>query len=270
MPAYNIRELQKSILPILMNIDRVCKEHGLRYYIAAGTMLGAVRHGGFIPWDDDLDIAMPRKDYELLMANHKEWVPAPYEIIAYETDEKYPFPFGKMQDASTTLIERAHMDYIGGIYIDIFPIDGMTSNPLKQRLYLLHYAFLKKVQYFLFRDPYRHGHGPSCWIPLLCRKFYTLKEVQRKMKEMQKRYDFEECELCIDHDFGKKGIMQRAFYGTPENIKFEGEDVNGMAKPDAYLTKLYGNYMQIPPGPKQKQHNFHLLDLTMPYKMYKD
>lgn len=266
MPLYAIRPLQLRILNNLLALDKVCQEHGLHYFLAAGTMLGAVRHKGFIPWDDDLDVAMPRKDYDLLMANYKEWLPSPYEIIAFETDEQYPFPFGKMQDAGTTLIERMHMKYLGGVYIDIFPIDGMTSSWLGQRFYAMRYFFYKKVIYFLYRDPYRHGHGPSCWIPLLCRKLYTLNGVQKRMQKLQKTYDYDASELCVDHDFGLRGIMPRSIYGTPTPIEFEGKMLNGVANPDEYLTRLYGDYMTIPPGPKQKQHNFHLLDMDNSYK----
>ena len=81
MANYDIRPLQLRILKNLLAVDKVCKEHNLRYYIMAGTMLGAVRHKGFIPWDDDLDIGMPRADYDLLMANAKEWLPKPYEAV---------------------------------------------------------------------------------------------------------------------------------------------------------------------------------------------
>ena len=117
MPAYEIRPLQLRILEILLAVDKVCREHGLRYYLWAGTLLGAIRHKGFIPWDDDVDICMPRADYDTLMAHAKEWLPAPYEAMSAETNGKYPGSFGKIIDSSTTLIERAHYAYLSGIYI---------------------------------------------------------------------------------------------------------------------------------------------------------
>lgn len=120
MATYDIRPLQLRILDILMAVDKVCKEHNLRYYIIAGTLLGAVRHKGFIPWDDDLDIGMPRTDYDLLMAHAAEWLPAPFEAACFENDTTYPLPFAKIQDGSTTLIERMHLKYLGGIYLDVF------------------------------------------------------------------------------------------------------------------------------------------------------
>lgn len=266
MATYDIRPLQLRILDILLAVDKVCKEHGLRYYIIAGTLLGAVRHKGFIPWDDDLDIGMPRKDYDLLMAHASEWLPQPMEAAAFETDKTYPLPFAKIQDASTTLIERMHLKYLGGIYIDVFPLDGMTSNKLVQRLHFARYFWLKRVQYLLCRDPYKHGRGFTSWMPLLCRKLYTLEEVQTKMRKMQRCYDFDQSDLVVDHDDGRKGVMPRAYVGKPTPILFEGREVMGVEAPDAYLSQKYGDYMTIPPGPKQRQHNFHLLDLQKPYR----
>ena len=128
MASYDIDLLHQRILRILMAVDKTCRENQLRYYIWAGTMIGAVRHKGFIPWDDDIDIAMPRPDYERFIAHSKEWLPQPYEFVCAENDPRYPLPFGKVQDASTTLIERTHLHYLGGIYIDVFPIDGVPNS----------------------------------------------------------------------------------------------------------------------------------------------
>lgn len=267
MAAYDIRPLQLRILDILLAFDKVCREHNLRYYLWAGTMLGAIRHGGFIPWDDDLDIAMPRKDYDLLMANANEWMPAPFEIAAYETDAAYPLPFAKIQDASTTLIERMHLRYLGGIYMDVFPLDGMPESTLKRRLHFIRYQWYKRVLYFVHRDPYRHGHGVSSWLPLLARKCYTLEGVQEKLRSMQRQWDYDKMSYVVDHDDGLKGVMPKSLLGTPTPVTFEGKTVMGVEHPHKYLTQKYGDYMQIPPGPKQRQHNFHLLDLNTSYKL---
>lgn len=268
MATYDIRPLQLRILDILMSIDNVCREHNLRYYLWAGTMLGAVRHKGFIPWDDDLDIAMPRRDYDLLMQNAKEWMPKPFEVVAFETDNEYPLPFAKIQDSSTTLIERVHLRYLGGIYLDVFPLDGMPQNKIKCRWHFIKYQWYKKMLYFVHRDPYRHGHGISCWLPLLCRKMYTMPQLQQKLRDLQKQWNYDDCELIVDHDDGLKGIMSKSILGKPTNINFEGKEVMGVEDADKYLSQKYGDYMTIPPGPKQRQHNFHLLDLEKSYKLY--
>ena len=108
MANYQTRDLQMRALRNLLELDRLCKAHNLRYYISDGTALGAVRHKGFIPWDDDLDVVMPRPDYEVFIKHANEWLNKPFEMVCPENDDKYPLPFGKVQDASTTLIERLH------------------------------------------------------------------------------------------------------------------------------------------------------------------
>ena len=267
MATYDIRPLQLRILEIVKAIDAVCKEHNLRYYLWAGTMLGAVRHGGFIPWDDDLDIAMPRNDYDLLMQHCNEWLPEYLEVVSYETDpQNYPLPFAKVQDARTTLIERMHLRYVGGIYLDVFPLDGQPQSRIAQQIHFMRYQWLKKALYFVHRDPYRHGHGPSSWLPLLCRKIYTMQELQQKIKNLQKTYDFDACDNIVDHDDGLKGVMPKSLVGKPTPIAFENITLMGVEHPHEYLSRKYGNYMVIPQGNHQRQHNFHLLDLEHGYK----
>jgi len=269
MATYDIRPLQLRILRILLAVQKVCEEHNLRYFIIAGTLLGAVRHKGFIPWDDDLDIAMPRRDYDLLSKHASEWLPSPYELVSFETDpENYPLPFAKIQDASTTLIERMHLKYLGGIYIDLFPLDGMPQSMIQRRLHFMRYEFYKRALYFVHRDPYKHGHGPSSWVPLLCRKLFTMQEIQEKMSQMQHRWDYDSSDYVVDHDDGLKGVMKKSILGKPTPIGFEDATVWGAEHPHEYLSQKYGEYMVIPDGDHQRQHNFHLLDLELPYREY--
>lgn len=271
MPNYDIRPLQLRLLDILMAIDKMCQEHHLRYYLVDGSLIGAVREKGFIPWDDDMDICMPRADYELLIEHSREWLPEPYEFVCFENDPCYPLHFGKVQDASTTIIERPHLYYLGGVYVDVFPIDGAPEGKLRQRLYDWKYKYLKKALYFLFRDPYRHGHGPSCWIPLLVRKMYTLPSLQAKIKRHMMKYDLETSRLAaVNHNDGLGSMVDKEkVLGEPTPVTFEGKTVMGMKDNDAYLTQLFGDYMTPPPEGHRHQHNFHFLDLNMPYREYK-
>lgn len=269
MATYDIRPLQLRILRTLLVVDKICKEHNLRYYIMAGTMLGAIRHKGFIPWDDDLDIGMPRADYDLLMANATKWLPEPYEAICAENDEKYPLPFAKIQDAGTTLIERMHLKYLGGIYLDVFPLDGAPTSRIKQRLHFGKYEFYKRALYLIHRDPYKHGKGPSSWIPLLCRKLFTPNGIQKSIRRIMTKYDFDQSLLVGDYDDGMKGIMPKTILGTPTPIIFEEVEVWGVQEYHMYLTQKYGDYMTIPKQSGQRQHNFHYLDLNKPYRDFR-
>lgn len=270
MANYDVEKVHGRILNILLAIDKVCEEHNLRYYIWAGTMLGAIRHKGFIPWDDDLDIAMPRPDYDKLMEHAAEWMPQPYEVVAAETDENYPLPFAKIQDASTTLIERMHLKYLGGIYIDVFPIDAVPEEGFYRKLQFAKYEYWKRVLYLLHRDPYKHGKGPSSWIPLLCRKLYTLQGVQKKIRTLLRQYDYESATTVADYDDGQRGAMDKNILGKAKEYIFEGKSVKGVEQYDTYLKNKYGDYMTIPKDADKRQHNFHYLDLEQSYKNFDD
>ena len=270
MALYDIRPLQLKIMNILQAVDATCNEHNLRYYLWAGSMIGAIRHKGFIPWDDDLDIAMPRPDYDKLIAHAKEWLPERFEMVCAETDSVYPLPFAKIQDSETTLIERMHLKYLGGIYIDVFPIDGAPAGWLARKWHFGRYEYYKRVLYLLFRDPYKHGHGPSSWIPLLCRKLYKLDEVQGKIRKILTKYDYDKVDYVADYDDGSKGVMPKTVLGTPTPCDFEGIKVMGVEQYNTYLSNKYGDYMTIPDGDHQRQHNFHYLDLEHSYKNYQE
>ena len=272
MPSYEIRPLQLRLLDVLMKFDKVCREQGLRYYLVDGSLIGAVRHKGFIPWDDDMDVAMPREDYEALILHSDEWLPSPLEFVCYENDKKYPLHFGKIQDASTTLIERPHLYYLGGVYLDIFPIDGAPEGKLRQRLYNFKYKMLTKALYFHFRDPYRHGHGPSCWLPLLIRKLFTMDGLQQKIKKHMMLYDLKTSRLAaVNHNDGLGSMVDKIeVLGEPAPVEFEGQMVMGMKDNHAYLTQLFGDYMTPPPVGMRHQHNFHYMDLELPYMEYKN
>ncbi len=254
-----------------MAIDKVCEEHSLRYYITAGTLLGAVRHKGFIPWDDDLDIAMPRHDYDILVQHASEWIPQPYELRCADNDKLYSGAFGKVVDSSTTLIERAHYAYVGGIYMDVFPLDGMPENRLLQSIQMAQYKTLCKIIYLIHRDPYKHGHGPSCWIPLICRKLFSHDGVHASVRKVMTRYDYDKSRYVMDYDDKSlRGVMPKEVIGCPTDILFEGKTVKGVAQPDIYLSKKYGDYMTVPDVEHQRQHNFHYLDYNLPYREYDD
>ena len=269
MATYDIRPLQMRMLRIMEVLDQIFREHDVRYGIFNGSLLGAVRHKGFIPWDDDMDIVMPRPDYERFIEHCQEWLPEPYEFVCPENDKAYPLPFGKVQDASTTLIERLHLSYLGGIYVDVFPLDAVPSNILIRKWHQARYAFLRQALYWIHRDPYRHGHGPSSWIPLLTRKLTTMESLQKKIRRLLTRYDYDQADLVNDYTEGPHGVMPKSIHGVFAPYEFEGKTFMGIKDYDTYLTQIYGDYMKIPDGEHQRQHNFHILDLNLPYREYR-
>lgn len=268
MVNYDVRALQLRILKILKMFDKVCRQHGLRYCLVGGSLIGAVRHKGFIPWDDDLDVSMPRPDYEKLIKHSKEWLPSPYELICAENDPCYPLPFAKIQDANSTLIERKHLYYLGGLYMDVFPYDAWPDNKLARWWQASKYAFLKQALYLIHRDPYKHGHGPDSWAPLLARKLFTLQGLQKGIRKVLTKYDYQQATLASSYTDGLKGVLPKRITDVYVPFEFEGETMQGISEYDQYLTHQYGKYMEVPPPEKRVQHGFYYLDLNTPYREY--
>ena len=212
---YDIKTLQGRLVPMLECIDKVCREHHLRYYLWAGTMLGAIRHKGFIPWDDDMDICMPRPDYDLLLAHCQEWMPAPFEVVGPHNRADYPYPFAKVEDASTTVLERPDFNFPEGIYVDIFPIDGIPSDPDVQKKHLKKYKFWRHLLFFRGRDPFKHGHGPRSWWPQLIHKMFSLKQLQDKVQGFMTKYKFDDCEYVI-------ALWQKRFWAIRKSMNLRG------------------------------------------------
>ncbi|MDR1809281.1 MAG: LicD family protein [Prevotella sp.] len=269
MPTYDVKPLQARLLNILLTFDNVCREQHLNYYITGGTLLGAVRHRGFIPWDDDLDIAMPRPDYEWLIAHAKDCLPQPLEFVCAENDANYFFPFAKIQDAGTTLIERRGFNTLGGIYIDVFPLDGVPQGKTTQKLHFARYRLLTKLLYLTCRDPKKHKKGLGSFVPFLCRQLFTPAAIQQSIRKLLLKYDYDRSSLAADYDDRQRGVMDKKVFGTPSPIMFEEKEVWGMERPAVYLEKKYGDYMQIPAVEQQIQHNFSHIDLDKPYREYK-
>lgn len=260
-------ELQACLLGILKAIDQVCRDHHLRYYLMAGTCLGAIRHKGFIPWDDDADVGMPRPDYELLVEHANEWLPEGYELVSGSTDPKYPYFFARIQDARTTYILRRQFDYVGGLPVDVYPIDGMTDNTLKRKWHYMRLSQAKKLLYFCLVDPYKHGHGPHSWIPLLVRRFYTPATLHSRIQRILTEFDYDTSSLIADHDYKPtKGMYPKEVFGHPQTVDFEDTKLTTVSQTETYLHQLYGNYMELPDSlPPQ---NYRFLDLNAPYRTF--
>lgn len=267
---YKTRDLQLRALQNLLAVDKICREHGLRYYISDGTLLGAVRHGGFIPWDDDLDIVMPRPDYAEFIAHANEWLPQPFEMVCPDNIPDYPGVFAKVIDSSTTLIERWSFHQLGGVYIDVFPLDGVPSNKVLRRLQLSAYKAVERSIYLRNRDPYKRGHGPSSWLPRFIQAIVTNEQLQRLMHKVQTLCNYEKATLIAEFDDDERGVMPKEIFGQPTPVMFEGNEVLGPEKIEDYLTRLFGNYMELPPEDKRRIHNFDYVDFEHSYHDYKD
>lgn len=263
---YNIREFQLRSVCLLEAIDKVCKEHGIRYYIIAGTLLGAVRHKGFIPWDDDQDIALLRKDYDLLMEHASEWIPKPFSIVNHQNCPHYPKYFAKLEDTSTTIVERVYLGYAGGIYMDIFPLDEVPDSGIRRWFHFYKFNFTRKMLYFVYRDPYKHGKGLSSWWTRWVQKHFSKERLHKWSQKVLQEYNgHKNCNYLMTHDDGLKAYKKEVF-GEPTRLTFEGVEADAPTIPEGFLSVLYGDdYMKLPPENKRVSHFHDYCDLTKPY-----
>lgn len=268
-PDRQLKEMHECLLNILIAIDKVCREHGLTYYLIAGTMLGAVRHKGFVPWDDDADVALPRKDYDILVEHANEWLPEQFELVSGRHDPMYPYNFARIQDKNTYYVLRRAFNFVGGVPVDIFPLDGMTENAVKRKIHYMKYGIMNRLLYYSLVDPYKHGHGAHMVFTKLMHKIIPQRWMHAKIDSLQQEYSGDGYTLTADHDNKPdRGILPTEVYGTPRPVEFCGHQFMGVSDPDAYLSFCYGDYMK-PPKELPKQ-NFRELDLHSPFKEHEN
>lgn len=262
--------IQHHSINILREIDRICRANDIPYFITNGTLLGAVRHKGFIPWDDDIDVAMLRPDFNRFVKHAREWLSAPYEFISPETYEKCPGELSKVIDGSTTLIERWSYNQLGGVYVDVWVLDAVSDKRWQRRLHFSSYKVLNRLLYMRNRDPYKRGHGMSSWWPRIVQSLFKNSTLQRWMHKVQTACDFDKHDKICMLDNGEKSIISKKVIGQRKEYEFESQLFFGPEDYDTYLRALYGEYLELPPENKRRVHRPDYVDFEHSYHDYKD
>lgn len=266
--------LKAMLLDMLAWFHGFCLEHELRYYVLGGTMLGAVRHGGFIPWDDDIDIGMPRRDYLRLGKLLKEEAGGRYLLETPETESPdFFYLSSKLYDTRTTLVEHTRYRIRRGIFLDIFPLDG-AGNSREEALALFAPIRRKRELLLTLTAGIRRGRSlpknlAVCLMHLVPEGLLSKKGLLRSIDKMCRQRDFDDC-LWFGNLVGnwmERELMPRSCLGEPTEYPFGSLRVFGPQRYDEYLTNLYGNWRQLPPEEKRKSHHdFLLLDLETPWR----
>ncbi|PID90683.1 MAG: lipopolysaccharide cholinephosphotransferase LicD [Bacteroidetes bacterium] len=267
-PTQQLLGHQQAMLEMLKVLAKACDAHGLQYYMIGGTMLGAIRHGGFIPWDNDMDIGLPRRDYEMLMQHAKDWLPKRYELVDGRTLERFHWAFARLIDRHTTSWERWHEWRVGGITIDVFPIDGVPAPGFKRWRHIKVYRLLTRLNYWANRYPFKHGYRPDGLLYWLLQQLIAGKTTQRWIHQWRQKVPFESAQYASDFDKRGKFIDAKATYGSPTPYIFADTTLKGVEQPDEYLTTLYGDYMSIPEPENIEVHHCAYLDLNTPYREF--
>ncbi len=268
----SMTDLQSKLLTMLAWFHEYCKRHELRYYLVEGTALGAARHQGFIPWDDDIDVGMPRADYEKLRVLCKEGEDEKYCFEFPEGKKDFVYPYGKMYDKSTTLVDCTRYKTKRGIFIDIFPLDGVGEE--REEGGKRFSKILKKINLYSTKTcALRKGRklyknlaivGMRC-VPSF---IVSAKKLRKRIDETAREVDFDESKYVVNYfsTWYEKEIVEKSVYGTPTECDFEGITVMRPENVDAYLTALYGDWRTPPPPEKRISHHDYLfLDLEHSY-----
>ena len=257
------RELRIIQLDILTAIDEFCNQNQIRYSLAYGSLLGAVRHKGYIPWDDDIDIFVPRDDYERLLETFPDEYNGHYNIASLSRDPLYLYPFAKAYDNNTILIEHVKDKKNIGVNIDIFPIDNVPDYEREWKKY----DNKRRLNNTLFRLRFvKLKKNRSIWknLILIFINILTFPVSQRKWSERKNKYAQKYRDLpgmyCYDNCNGVYKIprYKREWFNNLIKIPFENREFMAFANYDECLTTTYGDYMTPPPvEERQSKHSFN-------------
>lgn len=268
MKQIELYEMKEIEIAILDCFDSFCRKHDLSYSLAGGTLLGAVRHKGFIPWDDDIDVLMPREDYEKLQLLVADF-PYPYQLnsIHTNTDRNKPFlyTYTKIVDTRTFLLEKPDtLDYETSIYIDIFPLDGQPSdqNEMKMRYEkakkMINRAIFANISCYRVKHSKNIVKKTALSLANMYRKLLPANFYLKQLDKFCRTINIDECDNvgCIVAGYGLREVMPKDVFFPVKRIEFEGKFYLCMNQPDVYLRNLYGDYLTLPPiEQRQKSHN---------------
>ena len=269
----NIDLLHNVDMDIVKNVVEICKDYNLKYYMLGGTMLGAIRHKGFIPWDDDIDLGIPRKDYEKFLEVAPKELSKNLKLINYKTDKNYHYYITRILDTETKVIEERienEEEKYTNASIDIFPLDGTPNNSILRKIYFFRVLYHRALMSLCYKDSIDKKRKRSkkekilLWIMMKIpvEKMTTAYKQKCKIDKLLRNQDFDNSRYVgnIMGAYRTKEIVPKEFYGEGKLYEFEGIQLVGLDKYDEYLKYTYGDYMELPPEGKRKTH-FKIIEI---------
>jgi lipopolysaccharide cholinephosphotransferase len=253
-----LKKLQTVLLEMLIEVDRVCKNNGIRYCVIAGTLLGAVRHGGFIPWDDDLDVAMTRSEYERFRdACERDLDEDKFFFQDHTTDPHYRWGYGRIRrkDSEFVRVGQEHMKMRTGIFLDVFPLDAVPDSPIMRGLHCFYCFVLRKLLYAEAGAVAGRTVSIRLWFRLL--NLVPHSAVFKRLQSLAALCNRAETELLRIYMFpppkGEYGYS-RIWYEELADVEFEGLTFPGIKDYAGYLSYKFGDYMRLPPEEERHWH----------------
>lgn len=266
-------EIQSKLIDMFGWFHDICESNNLTYYALGGTALGAVRHNGFIPWDDDIDVGMPRPDYEKLISLSEKINCNGKYLIEYPADKKdFVYPFIKIYDTHTTLVENKRYKPKRGLFIDVFPIDGIGNSEEES---LQNFRKINKQINMLgtrvngFRKGRKLYKNIAVFLSRLIPEYiFDTRKLISKTERMCKANLYADCRFVVNAygAWKEKEISEKAWFEERKQCHFEGKTIYIPGEYHKYLTKMYGDYMKLPPIEKRvTHHDFIHIDLSKSY-----
>lgn len=266
-------ELQTKELELLREFIRICDELHLTYYLVCGSALGAVKYQGFIPWDDDVDVGLPREDYEVFLREAQARLPDHLFLQNYRTDPAFPHLFSKLRSSATTYVETgvAHLPMNHGVYLDIFPLDGYPERRKEQRKLEKQKEKCQKKLACVFERK-RSARGTLvCAVRRMLGHHRHTDQTLAQLTACISQYPTAASTVWCNHG-NWQGMLEyapREQYGAGTQLKFEGLTVRVPERYDEYLRQKYGDYTKDLPAEERVGHHFYeILDLERPYTHY--
>lgn len=258
-----LKKIRSVQLDIAKEIKRVCEENDIPYFLAHGTFLGAIRHGGFIPWDDDMDMGMLRQDYEKFCRIAPEKLKPEFCLQTWYTENNYGLPFGKVMKKNTIYLENKKTSRLqnNGIYVDIFPYDYAPEDPAERDRLTAELLSIYRMK--LMKSGYKPWleEDKIIWKKRIGYLYYQMKSLFVSQKSLARDYDtlavavHDSTVICERNGRTKLDCYDRSHIEELAEYTFEGETFKGPKHFDQYLTSLYGDYMVLPPeGERENRH----------------
>ena len=265
-PDYKLQALWDALYEIYEIFSQICDNHGLRYYAFAGTLLGTIRHKGFIPWDDDLDVAMPRPDYEKFIELANKELPTHLKFVYWKNTPEFNMLFGKIQDSRKgkvlQLEENLGHKLSNGVYIDIFPIDGYPKGRFYRTYLKYRDLLLLPIERFrLYKWSQLGRRGRCAWlvgavlsifIPWMRKQYQFMRLHENELLKTS----YEDSEFVSDvglrYNVLSQPVLKKEKWGNPVNREFGEKSIKIQEGHVEYLEKKFGDYMKLPPISQRK------------------